>query len=158
MNGQKIANLLTILFLIGGLVLVGFFMVVNWSTFTQELSHGGTTITGGIVAFVVTFLVLILVTFVISFLKWILNREQKVEIEKKNLAGKSKAEKSTHKKVTGSVEENHELIAVLTAAIHASNKMIAPHDTFKIFKVREMITSSSSWRIFSKDDLSGVGG
>ncbi|MEZ4813198.1 MAG: hypothetical protein R2883_06975 [Caldisericia bacterium] len=43
-------------------------------------------------------------------------------------------------------------------AIYASNQTSAPYDMFRLFKVKEMITSSSSWRIFSKDDLSGIGG
>ena len=157
MNGQKISNILTVLFLIGGLALVAFFMVDNWDTFTKPLAGGGTTITSGVVAFVVTFLVLILVTLVISLLKWVLNREPKKESSKSVSTASPEVEKTTQK-LSKKAEDDSELIAVLTAAIHASNRISAPYDTFKIFKVKEMITSSSSWRIFSKDDLSGVGG
>jgi Na+-transporting methylmalonyl-CoA/oxaloacetate decarboxylase gamma subunit len=155
MNGQKIANILTVLFLLAGLAVVGFFMVTKWSVYSAPIASGGTTIIAGIVAFVVTFFVLIIVTLAIVFLKRVTDRKEIEPIDSKKVHIKT-----IPKTATTSEENDSELVAVIMSAVSAFRAETGQTtNLFTEFRVREMVSSGSSWRIISLDDLSSsVGG
>ena len=151
---DRLSNILTSLFLIAGVMLVVVFMYTKWDVYIEPIGSGGTTLMAGIVAFVVTFLVLIIVTLCIVALKWITDRKHKQQTI-------SKVSSITPKQQTDrilSMDLETELVAVIMSAIRAYELENGRSPVFTEFKVRELIASGSSWRIMTRDEFNSAGG
>lgn len=151
---DRLSNILTSLFLIAGVMLVAVFMYAKWDVYIKPIGSGGTTLIAGIVAFVVTFLVLIIVTLCIIALKSITDRKHKQQTI-------SMASSITPKQQTERIpctDSETELVAVIMSAIRAYESENGRIPVFTEFKVREMIASGSSWRIMTRDEFNSAGG
>ncbi|HOO96527.1 MAG TPA: OadG family protein [Caldisericia bacterium] len=141
---QLISNITTAVILLGGTALATYFVISKWSVFMPSDPNAQKPLIVGLVAFVVTFVVLILVTCCIYLLKSITDKPAKPQI---TVAPQDK------------VDEDIELVAVMATAIAAFNDDIAKVKRPKLeFRVREMNPCGSSWRIVAKDDFESVGG